>query len=87
MELTVPITPAIEAKLRERAAAAGKDIVTFVREAVEEKLSQDETFAEILAPVHEAFRKSAMTEQTAMDTFERARDQAYQANTKTHKAS
>ena len=80
MTLNVPITPDIEAKLRDRAAAAGKDIVTFVQEAVKEKLGQDESFSEILAPVHEAFRKSGMTEQRAMDIFERAREQAAQEN-------
>ena len=34
----IPFSPDIEAKLLERASAAGKDVGTFVREAVEEKL-------------------------------------------------
>jgi len=73
MTLSVPITTRFEAKLRKRAAASGKDVVTFVREAVEEKLGQDETFAEILAPVHDAFRASGMSEPRAMELFERGK--------------
>jgi predicted transcriptional regulator len=38
MSVTIPFPPDIEAKLRERAAASGKDVDSFVREAVEEKL-------------------------------------------------
>jgi len=43
MSITIPFTPAVEAKLRERAAAAGKDLDAFVREAVEEKLGLPST--------------------------------------------
>jgi hypothetical protein len=39
MSVTIPFPPEIEAKLRQRAAAAGKDVGSFVREAVEEKLA------------------------------------------------
>jgi hypothetical protein len=39
MSLTVSFSPEVEARLRERAAASGKDVPTLVREAVEEKLS------------------------------------------------
>ena len=39
MTLTLSFPPETEAKLRERAAASGKDVETIVREAVEEKLA------------------------------------------------
>jgi predicted transcriptional regulator len=39
MSLTVSFSPEVEARLRERAAASGKDVSALVREAVEEKLS------------------------------------------------
>ena len=39
MTVTLTLLPETEAKLRERAAASGKDVSTLVREAVEEKLS------------------------------------------------
>jgi hypothetical protein len=38
MTLEIPLAPAEELLLRERAAAAGKDVQTFVREALFEKL-------------------------------------------------
>lgn len=87
MDLTVNITADIESRLRERAAVSGKDVGTFVREAVEEKLNEDESFLEILAPVHNAFRKSGMTDQHAMELFERTRQQARQKSPKPPKMS
>ena len=39
MTLTLSLPPEIEAKLRECAAASGQDLVTLVREAVEEKFA------------------------------------------------
>ena len=39
MNISVPVSPEVEAKLREQAQAAGKDIASFVREALEEKLA------------------------------------------------
>lgn len=39
MTLTLSLPPDLEARLRERAAAAGKDVESLVREAVEEKLA------------------------------------------------
>jgi len=39
MTVTISFPPEVEAKLRERAAASGKDVSAIVREAVEEKLA------------------------------------------------
>jgi hypothetical protein len=39
MTLNISLSPESEAKLRERAAAAGKDVTAFVRETIEEKLA------------------------------------------------
>ena len=39
MTLNLSLSAESEARLRQRAAAAGKDVSTFVREAVEEKLA------------------------------------------------
>ena len=39
MTLTIPLSTETESKLRQRAAALGKDVVEFVRETVEEKLA------------------------------------------------
>ena len=40
MTVTLSFPPEVEAKLREQAAAQGKDVETVVREAVEAKLAE-----------------------------------------------
>ena len=42
MELHIPLPPETEARLRQRAAAAGKDPASFVLEVVEEELAAEE---------------------------------------------
>lgn len=42
MTLHLSLPPETEARLRERAAAAGKDVETFVRETVEERLAAEQ---------------------------------------------
>lgn len=64
MTISINLPPATIEKLQAQAAASGKDIETFVREAVEVKLAvAGQSFREIMAPVHEDFRKSGMSEQ------------------------
>lgn len=41
MNISVPLSSEAEAKLREQAQAAGKDIATFVQETLEEKLAME----------------------------------------------
>ena len=74
MTLSIPISPDLEARLRERAAASGKDLVSFVRDAVEEKLAAPQTFAEILAPVHAAFEATGLSDDEISRRFEEIRD-------------
>lgn len=62
MTLQIDLSPELEARLRERAAAAGKDAVIFAREALEEKLSRPETFDEILAPLRKEVKESGMSD-------------------------
>jgi hypothetical protein len=63
MTLTIDLPADTERKLLARAAATGKDVATLIREAVEEKLRTPlPAFGEVLAPVHEDFRQSGMTE-------------------------
>lgn len=82
MTLSILLPKKTEAKLRKQAAATGKDVETFVREAVEEKLGAKETFAEILAPIHEAFKRGNLPEKKAMDLFYRTRDEVRRSNRK-----
>ena len=63
MTITINLPPATEDRLRAQAAVSGKDVVTLVVEAVDARLSLSElNLRMILAPVHEDFRKSGMTE-------------------------
>jgi len=62
MTLNLDLGPDFEAKLRSRAAAAGKDPEAFALEAVTEKLSRPETFDEILALLRKEVRESGISE-------------------------
>jgi hypothetical protein len=62
MTLSINLPPATIQRLQAEAAASGKDVETLVREAVEVKLAvAGRSFRDIMAPVHEDFRKSGMT--------------------------
>ena len=63
MTLTIDLPPAILEKLQAQAVATGKDVETLVREAVEVRLAiAGHSFRDIMAPVHEDFEKSGMTD-------------------------
>ena len=72
MTLHLDLNPELEATLRERAAAAGKDPKTFVLEAVLEKLQGPRTFADILAPVHRQVLESGMSDEEINSVFQEA---------------
>ncbi len=42
MTLNISLSAESEAKLRQRAAAVGKDVIAFVRETIEEKLAAEQ---------------------------------------------
>jgi hypothetical protein len=63
MTITITLPPGMEERLRAQSEATGKDIATLVVEAVEARLSLSQIrLRDILAPVHEDFRKSGMTD-------------------------
>lgn len=67
MTVTIDLSPDEERRLQERAVQLGQDLTGYVRRLIREDLegaspARGRTFAEILAPVHEDFRKSGMTE-------------------------
>lgn len=64
MTITITLPPATEDRLRAEAAATGEDVGTLVVKAVQTHLSlADLSVREILAPIHEGFRKSGKTEE------------------------
>ena len=63
MTISITLPPDTEKRLRAEADAAGKDIGTFVVEAVEARLSLGKlNLRDVLSPVHEDLRKSGMTD-------------------------
>jgi hypothetical protein len=69
MTITITLPPATEERLRAQAEARGKDISTLVLEAVETRLSLSQlSFRDILAPVHDEFQRSGMTD-TELDAL------------------
>jgi hypothetical protein len=60
MTISIPLTPEIEAKLRERAASFGKDLVQYAAVLIEQGVTAP-TFEEILGPVRHDFAASGMS--------------------------
>ncbi len=66
MTVTIDLTPDEERRLRERAERLGQELTSYLRRLVRQDLqasppTEGMSFGEILAPVHEDFRKSDMT--------------------------
>ena len=63
MTITINLPPATGDRLRAQAEATGKELGAWVIEAVEARLALTQmSLRDILAPVHEDFRTSGMTE-------------------------
>jgi hypothetical protein len=63
MTMTLRLSPEEEKKLMERASESGQDVTSYVQRLIARDIERAETFAELLAPIHEDFRKSGMTEE------------------------
>ena len=77
MSLTIELSPESEARLRERAAAAGKDAVTYAREALEDKIQAPKSFREIFAPMHEAFGENPIPPEELNALFHKLREEVW----------
>ena len=75
MTLQIPLAPREEARLRERAAAAGKDVETFAREALIETIDRP-TLAELLAPVHAETRRLGTSVEEVDAVLDAVREEA-----------
>jgi hypothetical protein len=63
MTITLRLSPEEEKKLMERASESGQDVTSYVQRLIARDIERAETLAELLAPIHEDFRKSGMTEE------------------------
>jgi hypothetical protein len=75
MTIKLDLPADTEAKVRQRANDAGMDVEQFVRRAIDEKLAQGPTFAEILRPVHEETARLGWTEADIDALFEECREE------------
>ena len=73
MTLTVPITPDIEARLRERAREIGRDVAEYAADLIRQGVTAP-TLDEILAPVREDFARSGMSDEEIMELGRRELD-------------
>jgi hypothetical protein len=72
MTLTISLTPEAEARLLERAAAAGKQPAELARAIVEREVRRP-TLEEISGPIYQEFLKSGMTDEELGEMLEEAK--------------
>jgi hypothetical protein len=70
MMLSVPLTPDIEEKLRERANCAGKAPEAYAAEVLARDVTRP-TLDEILAPIREDFARTGMSDDEIMEVGRR----------------
>jgi hypothetical protein len=78
MTLIIPLPPEVEQKLKDRAAAEGKDAVTFAREALEEKLQGPQTLDEVLSEFRRQVAQSGMSDSQLDEFYDGLRDETWQ---------
>jgi hypothetical protein len=76
MPLNIPLSPEVEARLRERAAAAGQDPAEYAARVLERSLSAPIPIADISGPIAEQFRASGMTEDQLAEALEAVKHEA-----------
>lgn len=71
-ELKIRLRTEAGQRLKERAAASGKDAADYAAELIEDAVTKP-TLGEILAPAQEQFARSGMTEDELSDFLEEAK--------------
>ena len=70
MTINIELRPEEERVLRERARQSGRDVSEYVHLVLKEHIEGAKSFAEILTPVWEEFRRGGMTEDQASEFLE-----------------
>lgn len=73
MTLTISLPPEFEARLKERAAASGQDVSTFVSKLLQHFADRPTPLEELSGPIQQRFRESGMTEDELAEELERAK--------------
>ena len=72
MTLQIALSPDVEARLRERAAASGSDMAAYAASLLDRALRQ-QSLDELLAPVRKAVAESGMSDEELGELLERAK--------------
>ena len=78
MTVKLSLTPEEERMLVARATEKGQEVADYLRTLVEQDLKRPPALSEILAPIHEEFRQSGMTEDELSALIEDAREEVWQ---------
>jgi predicted transcriptional regulator len=70
MSLVIEIPDELARQLQQRAAETGTAPEKFAISAIEQQIRGEENLKRMLAPIHEAFRASGMTEEELSDLLE-----------------
>jgi hypothetical protein len=70
MSLQIDIPDALAQQLQERAVATGIVPEQVAINAIERQLKAEQNYERLMAPVHQAFRESGMTEEELSDLLE-----------------
>lgn len=73
MTLSVSLSPQAEAKLRQRAAAAGKDLTDYAAQLLEQAITRS-SLDDLLAPLRAEFAASGTSDEQLVDQINAARD-------------
>lgn len=77
MTLTIPLSPEAEARLQERAIAAGQDVTAYAAQLLEEAITSP-TVDELLAPFRRQVEQSGMSDEELDAFYEELRDKVWQ---------
>ena len=79
MVLTISLPSEAEAKLKERAQAAGQDVGQYVQQIITRELVAPVTLIDAAEPIARAVDAAGVTEDEFLATLDEARDAARQA--------
>jgi hypothetical protein len=76
MTVSISLPPHTEAKLRQRAAAAGKDVSEFVSQLITKEVDAPLSIGQAAEPFARAVEASGVTDDEFTSLIEQARDEA-----------
>jgi hypothetical protein len=73
MTLTISLPPESEAKLKQRAAAAGQELSDYVSQLLQHFTGPPTSLLELSGPIYQRFLESGMTDDELSEELERAK--------------